>query len=424
MTHAESQNLLLDLAYGELDPERASDVASHVEGCAECRKEKAALDETRRMAAPLRDLEEPSPGFDDRILAAARAQAQLEHDGNLGQVIEVAGSVRPLGVEAARIDAHGPVKARATERQRPRWLMRAALGGSVAVAAAMALAVSSTLETRRNAERASAARSEEYAIRVQPTAPQSVDNALRDAEAKRDKERVDSPKLDSAQGQDVPPAALKKEKVALRAPARKAPRAAGAQSEGSGGDAALAARSPAPVVPAEMDALQRKAEVAAAPPPGAKSQGQAGAVADGKRQVSTAAQAQAKQVGPSAGMLSSSPAASAESRSNKEAKAPVLAAGGIESNAQQARHAGNYLLAATLYRDAAELRQRENDAGTAAWDLAHAVECLSAVGQFEEARRVRDELLRLYPSEVTALSAARRALREVELVPPAAAQPR
>jgi tetratricopeptide (TPR) repeat protein len=147
-------------------------------------------------------------------------------------------------------------------------------------------------------------------------------------------------------------------------------------------------------------------------------------VADGKRQVSTAAQAQAKQVGPSAGMLSSSPAASAESRSNKEAKAPVLAAGGIESNAQHARHAGNYLLAATLYRDAAELRQRENDAGTAAWDLAHAVECLSAVGQFEEARRVRDELLRLYPSEVTALSAARRALREVELVPPAAAQPR
>jgi tetratricopeptide (TPR) repeat protein len=421
MTHAESQDLLLDLAYGELDPERAAEVASHVEGCADCRKEKAALEETRRMAAPLRDLEEPSPGFDDRIQAAARAQAQLEHDGNLGQVIEVAGSVRPLGVEAARIDAHGPVKARAADRQRPRWLVRAALGGSVAVAAALALAVSSTLETRRNAEKV-LARSEEYAIRVQPTAPQSVDSALRDAEAKRDKERADSPKFESGQAPEAPPPALKKEKVALRAPERKAPRSAGARSEGSGGDAALAAKSPAPEIPKEMDALQRKQPAAAAPPAGARSQGQAGdAVADGKRQVSTAAQAHAKQVAPSAGMLSSSPAASAESRPAKEAEAPVLAAGGIESNAQQARHAGNYLLAAALYRNAAEMRQRENDAGTAAWDLAHAVECLSAVGQFDEARRVRDELLRLYPSELTALSAARRALREVD---PSAAQPR
>ena len=73
MTHSESQDLLLDLAYGELDAQRAAEVASHVEACEECRKEKAALEETRRMAAPLRDLEEPSPGFDDRILAAARA---------------------------------------------------------------------------------------------------------------------------------------------------------------------------------------------------------------------------------------------------------------------------------------------------------------------------------------------------------------
>jgi tetratricopeptide (TPR) repeat protein len=91
----------------------------------------------------------------------------------------------------------------------------------------------------------------------------------------------------------------------------------------------------------------------------------------------------------------------------------------VEANAQQARHAGNYPLAASLYRNAADLRQRDNDAGGAAWDLAHAVECLSAVGQFDEARRVRDELARLYPSETTALSAARRALREVD--PPAAA---
>ena len=100
-----------------------------------------------------------------------------------------------------------------------------------------------------------------------------------------------------------------------------------------------------------------------------------------------------------------------------QSAAPAPAASGVEANAQQARHAGSYALAASLYRNAAELRQRDNDAGGAAWNLAHAVECLSAVGQFDEARRVRDELARLYPSETTALSAARRALREVD--PPA-----
>jgi tetratricopeptide (TPR) repeat protein len=111
-------------------------------------------------------------------------------------------------------------------------------------------------------------------------------------------------------------------------------------------------------------------------------------------------------------------AARAEARQLTSA-APAPAPSALEANAQQARHAGNYALAASLYRNAAELRQRDNDTGAAAWNLAHAVECLSAVGQFDDARRVRDELARLYPSETTALSAARRALREVD--PPAAA---
>ncbi len=177
MTHAESQDLLLDLAYGELDVERAAEVASHVEGCDECRKEKAAIEEARRIAGPLRELEQPSAGFDDRILAAARAQAQLTHDGNVGQVIEVTGSVRPLGMEPARIDAHGPVKARPAERRRPRWLLRAALGGSVAAAATLALVVSTSLETRRTREMAAVARSDEYKISVEPVGPRTVDTA-------------------------------------------------------------------------------------------------------------------------------------------------------------------------------------------------------------------------------------------------------
>jgi len=178
MTHTESQDLLLDLAYGELDATRAAELESHLSGCAECRQEKAVLDEARRMAAPLRELEQPSPAFDEPILRAARAQAQLEHDGNVGQVIEVTGTVRAMGLDAARVDAHGPVKARPIERLRPRWVVRAAVGGSVAAAAALALVVSNTLETRRNAEKAAAAvRTGEFEIRVQPAAPQTLDSA-------------------------------------------------------------------------------------------------------------------------------------------------------------------------------------------------------------------------------------------------------
>ncbi len=428
MTHAESQDLLLDLAYGELDAQRAAEVASHVEGCAECRKEKEALEQMRRMAAPLRDLEEPSPGFDDRILAAARAQAQLEHDGNVGQVIEVTGSVRPLGLEAARIDAHGPVQARATRRDRPRWIVRAALGGSVAAAATLALVVSNTLETRRNAERAKAARSDEYAIRVQ-TAADSLDSALRDAEAKRDKDRVETMKLEKAPPAR-PPAAVEKEKVAqLREPPHKPAKKAGTSGvriEGGGGDAAARknAVKDTAALPRESDAARAEARASTAAPsagataPASQAAGSIRVHASRDRDVSAVVSEPVRDTGQGAGATAPGPAAPAEARQLKSA-APGPAASGLETNAQQARHAGNYALAASLYRNAAELRQRDNDAGGAAWDLAHAVECLSAVGQFDEARRVRDELARLYPSETTALSAARRALREVD--PPAAA---
>ena len=442
MTHAESQDLLLDLAYGELDARRAAEVASHVEGCEECRKEKAALEETRRMAAPLRDLQEPSPGFDDRILAAARAQAQLEHDGNVGQVIEVTGSVRPLGLEAARIDAHGPVQARATRRDRPRWIVRAALGGSVAAAAAMALVVSNTLETRRNAERAKLARGDEYAIRVQ-TAADSLDSALRDGEAKRDKDRLEPTtqmtKLEAAPAAE-PPAALEKEKVArLRLQPNKPGKKAGVSGvriEGGGGDAAgKNAVKDTPAQAREYDAA-RTAARSSTPSPAAGATAAAPGVVGAKRVQSSremdvsADMSEAFREAPQGAVAAArdpavaaapAPAAPAETRQlTSAARAPAASA--VEANAQQARHAGNYALAASLYRNAAELRQRDHDAGGAAWNLAHAVECLSAVGQFDDAGRVRDELARLYPSETTALSAARRALREVDSPAAAPAQ--
>ncbi|HEY6911284.1 MAG TPA: zf-HC2 domain-containing protein [Myxococcales bacterium] len=358
MTHAECQDLLLDLAYGELSPERTSEVAAHLTGCEECRKEKAALDQARRAAAPLRELEEPPAGFDDRILEAARTQAALDHDGNLGQVIEVSGSVSPLGIDAARIDAHANPKTR-VERGRPRWLLRVAVAGSVAAAAAVALVVSTTVQSRR----APPAGAGEFQIRVQPAAPEAVDGALRDAEARKQAQAA-APAPQPAPQAAAPAAPAQDVQRNAQAPGQKISRRETASPrssvEGSGGDAAdsyVGAKQAAPSAPAKSAAT--------------------GAAV--------------------------SPAAEAENPAD------------LESSAQQARHGGNYPLAAGLYRKAAALRRSAGtDPGTSAWDLAHAVECLAAAGLFDEARQVRQELSQLHPSEVTALAAARRALREVD----------
>src|SRR5258708_6539975 len=143
---------------------RAAEAERHVAGCPDCRRERGQMAAPRRAAAPLRELEEPSASFDARILAAARAEASLQSEGKPGPVIEVTGTVRPLGLEPARIDAHAKVSS-APDRRRRRWAMRVALGGSAAAAAALALVVSTTLQkpAKHNDD------AEKYAIRV-PTA--------------------------------------------------------------------------------------------------------------------------------------------------------------------------------------------------------------------------------------------------------------
>ena len=427
MTHAESQDLLVDLAFGELDPARAAEVESHLAGCEECRKEKVALEEARRMAAPLRELEEPSPGFDDRVLEVARTQAQLDHDGNVGQVIEVSGNVRPLGVDAARIDAHGPVKVRPVERKRPRWVLRAALGGSVAMAAALALVVSTTLETRRSAEQASRAQADDYRIHVKPAVPEAVDSALRDRTTRElGKEGPGAlPPEQSAR-----PAEKKQEEVAETRPTVKRP--AAGPAGGVVGGTVVSGKADAP-------AVEEKDKLPAAPParhapvpkeiaiaPLQDGYAPADEAAGSRVRRDNAPQATAKRsAAPAAGAEPTVPAsvpaepaanaAAAKVKAQKEVAAAPEDASTIEAGAQQARHAGDYVKAAALYRSAADARRRADDAGAAAWNLAHAVECLAAVGQFDEARRVREELTRLYPEETTALSAARRALREVDV---------
>ena len=435
MTHAESQDLLLDLAYGELDAARAAEVESHLSGCAECRKEKAALDEARRMAAPLRELEEPSPAFDEPILRASRAQAQLEHDGNIGQVIEVTGTVRPMGLDAARVDAHGPVKARPIERRRPRWAVRAALGGSVAAAAALALVVGNTLETRKNAEKAAAAaRTGEFEIRVQAGPPKALDSALHDAEANRPKDQAEEKdRASAALAAPAPPEKLP-EKVAQLPMRRRAQDgvASGGNIRGSGGDAVGSFRKKAALQAKEgaaADAVRPQAPPA--PSPGERTAAAAGPAASAPSSIpQVAAHSRAE---PSAPAAEPPPAAAVRPRPDvsemmpkaesqtAQVVAPAPGASSAEAKAQEARHSGNYGLAASLYRDAAAMRSRDGDTTAAAWDLAHAVECLAAVARFDEAKQVRDELARLYPSETTALAAARHALRAVDPTPAAPA---
>jgi len=85
MTHTESQDLLLDLAYGELDATRAAELESHLSGCAECRQEKAVLDEARRMAAPLRELEQPSPASTSPSFARRAPRRSSSTTGTSGR---------------------------------------------------------------------------------------------------------------------------------------------------------------------------------------------------------------------------------------------------------------------------------------------------------------------------------------------------
>ncbi|HYR20306.1 MAG TPA: hypothetical protein VEQ15_12490, partial [Myxococcales bacterium] len=69
---------------------------------------------------------------------------------------------------------------------------------------------------------------------------------------------------------------------------------------------------------------------------------------------------------------------------------------------------------AALYREASAMR-RELEPARAAWDMAHAVECLAAGGQVDQAVAARRELLRAFPGHSGPKAAADSALRSVRL---------
>ena len=137
MTCAECQDLLLDLAYGELEPPHAAEVAAHAAGCASCGPELARLQGTRRLVSPLTATEEPSAGFDERLLSAARAASAPAH------AVAAAAASSAWGPASSA----APDAATARMRRRGRW-MRAAVVASFAAAAGLAVVVSTNLTGR------------------------------------------------------------------------------------------------------------------------------------------------------------------------------------------------------------------------------------------------------------------------------------
>jgi len=413
MNCAESQDLLLDLAYRELPPARAAEVEAHLLGCAACRAEMAQLDDARKAAAPLRELEDPPAGFDEPILRAARAEAGLQADGTPGPVVEVSATVKPLGLQAARLDPHARMRG-GTARPGPRWGRRAAVFGSIAAAAGLAVVVTSSLTTRHSAQRMV-----EEVAPIQVHAPgTSVPISLDDGSLAGYGKAVAPEESSGARSREAgapPPARpvdAAKQKVA-KAPPPPKERAARREQQ-----APAAAQEADRLIPLSAERFQSP-EKAVGRPAG---EGIVLEPRQGPRPDAQPSSEESKRAAPapsSAGSLRTVPA-------RGPAAAPVV--GGqipasqpapanpdqLEDQASAARRRGDYARAAALYREASALRGQSEPA-RAAWDMAHAVECLAAGGQVDEAVAARRELLRAFPDHSGPKAAADSALRSVRL---------
>src|SRR5438067_2647494 len=453
MNCAESQDLLLDLAYGELEPARAAEVEAHVAACAPCRAEKAQIDLSRRLAAPLRELEEPSANFDEPIVRAAGAEAGMQADGTPGPVVEVAATVKPLGLQAARLDPHARVRGNA--RQAPWWRRPSTIIGSTAAAAALAIAVSVSVTRQQQANRVE---HDVAPITIRAPAlpvPQAVDDAL----TKREQRGADEPAAAGTralQPQPSPPPAAAAQKDTApnklaraatpqepaananevqRVRKKEAQRADEAEAKVAQRDAAPSGQPPAAVAAkvAERDAApsnqpphsgvaakiaQRDAAPSNQPPPSAVAPKVAQRAPSASEDTRTVADARAPLPAevPSAATTGAVVGGVATMKAPAQAKSDAAArtADQIEDDASAARRAGDYARAAALYKHAAALRTEATPA-RAAWDMAHAVECLAAGGNVAEAVETRKELRRAFPDQQGPRAAADSALRTVPL---------
>jgi hypothetical protein len=425
MTGDHVQDLLLDLAYGELPADRAAEVEAHLATCGVCRAERDGLVRTRALVGPLRTLEEPSAGFDERIVKSARAEAGLQADGTPGPTIEVSGSVKPLGLQAGRVDplAPGVRVAKQEINKRSLWLRRATVGASIAGAAAIALFVATSVQQKRvdraeevpelkvrapavEGARASNESTQAKVPQKTESAPQATAPAPQGSggdlavlpppapppAASSQQQLAEAPKkADGPARRSVPPGTISKDqmdKVPYGRNARTFDQPAAAQAPASTAAAAAEATRPAP---ADRSVATPSREKAA--PPETRSE----ATAQRRSTAVAGGQIASVPVRPEAGLA-------------KAAAGAGLDPDRLEESAGGARREGSYARAAELYQLASGIRRAKNDASRAAWDLAHAVECLAAASKLGEASDVRGELMRSYPSEEGPMRAADRAL--------------
>jgi anti-sigma factor RsiW len=511
VTCAECQDLLLDLAYGELDAARAAEVEAHIAGCADCQRERAGIAGVRTLVAPLLKTEEPSAEMDEVILRAARDEAERMAAG-ARRPKTAARAAGPRVVEvtamfaapqaAARVDVAGQVEVRPPAAPpRRRWLLRAAAVGSLAAAAGLVLVVndSQRMKSARHGLEEEAAAPREIRIRVPGEAPPATAPKKAEAPKKTEAPRA-APAVErenaelrakvaelertraeaSRRSQDeLLRRAVEHRTAATRqtptadAPKLLASRPAEEKSAEQDRAPALAKEAarpqppPAPAAVASPPAAERaepaagagsvstdaKNEMAAAPPP---------AVAAVPRHEAKGKRAAAKSAGIADGDLQDAAGSS---------RGDAASAAQIEGRARAARHGGAYAEAALLYRQAAALHRRAAESGqqhvptsnqapaldvpaaprrdataqvvpqkagpatkdqfaagqgslmAASWALAHAVECLAADAQTDEARRVYDDLLIHYSFAQGPIAAAARALRIASPQRPAAAMP-
>lgn len=76
MTHEQAHALLLDLAYGELEPGELSEVSRHAAECSACAAELESISALRALAADRGDGPAPARGRDELVEAARRAVAK------------------------------------------------------------------------------------------------------------------------------------------------------------------------------------------------------------------------------------------------------------------------------------------------------------------------------------------------------------
>jgi len=445
MNCAACQELLLDLAYGELDEARAAQAQAHLAGCAECRAELAKIRATRSMfGAGVELVEQPGPAFDARILAAAR------------EVAASAAQRAPSG--SARTSSGGSPPAKAPVR-RARW-SRAILASSVAAAAMLALFVSTE---RRVSEPLAAITASEGPARKSiqgapapaaevPAAPSAPSGTALSLSGWRAQSNFVaplpgppvSPPADESPSGPTADTLPQQDRIATLAPMKMAAEPVPAQVAGKkfahkavAGPAAQTRAEVADVAPrAEESALGQPRRADDAPPAAGADRrlaqegrlfgsglGSAGGGAGRAGAAPEVASVEAPRPPPAPAALSAAapqrttqaPAVTASARPTAKAAAALPSFAALESRAESARAQQQLAAAASLFVQAASARASSDDAGRA-HDLLEAIRCDVSARQLAEARSLRAQLAALQPAHPEALAEADQTLRAAESV--------